>query len=309
MNEEAEIKKDGVTSFLCEEIPDIDDEVLEIYDVLEKEASGSLFVEHIDVCQEKLNFYAQKHFEIYSERAKALIENLPSSLVLSSGMFGGKTTFAFLLDDYLKEKGCRTEMLIADVMGEDYITARSYLKNQKRSATRFGLDTDYQKTIENLKNSDIEVIFLDEFSFLDTNVVEDLQEMCFEEDRKLILTGLNCNYLGEELPAFRQDSTILNNSLVEKCFSFVPNLCEDKPVGSNTIRYVKISNQWVLDAGLLPIVVSKENSHVVHYGSALYQQTPKGILEDSPEIFEKVLCPSNQRVVNQENLLKTLLQN
>lgn len=279
-----------------------DEKILEIYSILEKDYSEVLYRENFDVSKEKLDYYTQRHCEIYSKKSEEIFENFPRCLILSSGMFGGKTTLSFLLCEKFEREGKRVEMLIADVVGEDYITARSYRGSQKKSAKRFGHLTEYKKTIENLSESEVDVILLDEFSFLDVKIIEDLQEMCFANDKKLILTGLSSSYLGKLLPAFEEGSKILKNAQIEECFSFVPGFCEQEPLGRNTVRYLRINNNWVLDFGLLPLVISKEKTHIVHYTPAMYEHTAVSILKGNEELLDSILCPSKKMVLKQ-NLL------
>ncbi len=265
-----------------------------------------LYKDDFSLSREKLDYYTRKHYEIYSIKADKILKNLPQCLVLSSGMFGGKTTLSFLICEKLQKEGKKVEMLIADVVGENYITARSSKRFQKKSAKRFGQLTKYKKTIENLAAKDIDVILLDEFSFLDIKIIQDLQEMCLSSGKTLILTGLSSSYLGEPLPVFKEKSNIFENAQIEECFSFVPGFCEEEPLGRNTIRYLKINGKWVLDFGLLPLIVSKEKAHIVHYAPAMYEHTAVYILKDEKELLNSIIFPSRERIFKQ-NLLFTKL--
>ncbi len=301
-----EREEQNIFEILESNFADIDSETLEAYSIVRQNHPEILMVENFDVSKEKLDFFTQRHFEIYNEQAEEIYKNLPKQLVLSSGMFGGKTTLSFLLLERFLKEGKQTALLIADVMGEDYITARSYKGCQQRPAHRFGSLTNYRETIDVLSNSVVDVVFLDEFSFLDINIVQELQKMCQEEGKNLVLTGLNASYLGQPLPAFCDDCSVLKNSLHQYCFSFVSGFCEEVPQGTNTIRYVKMDNRWVLDIGLLPLVVSKENSHIVHYAPAMYCHTAVSMLEDFPELLEGILRPSPQKMEKQKEFLHKL---
>jgi hypothetical protein len=46
-------------------------------------------------------------------------------LVLESGMYGGKTSLSYEILDELRAMGYSIEIFISDVMGEDFVTARS----------------------------------------------------------------------------------------------------------------------------------------------------------------------------------------
>lgn len=284
-------------------------EISGIYSILERDYKDILYVDDFDIPKEKLDFYTSRHHELYSEKAEKIFKDLPESLVLSSGMFGGKTTLSFLLMERLLEDGRNVDMLIADVMGEDYITARSYKNCQRRMAIRFGDLTDYERTIDVLARSNTNVIFLDEFSFLEVKIVEDLQKMCLAEGKNLILTGLNSSYLGQPFPVFSEDSDVIKNSEVEQCYSFVTGFCEDEPMGTSTIRYVRIDNKWVLDFGLLPLVVSKEKTNIVHYAPAMYENTAVYILQDHQNLLNSILNPLEEEVIRQNSLLQMLEAN
>ena len=283
-----------------------DEQILKIYSILESDYSEILYKENFSLPKEKLDYYTKRHYEIYFEKSDKLLKSLPQCLILSSGMFGGKTTLSFLLCEKLEKEGKKVEMLIADVVGEDYITARSYRGSKRKPAKRFGHLTNYEKTIENLSESKVDVILLDEFSFLDSKIVEDLQEMCLQNKKTLILTGLSSSYLGKPLSAFEKNSKILQNAQVEECFSFVPGFCEEKPLGRNTIRYLKISGKWVLDFGLFPLVVSKEKTYIVRYSPAMYEHTAVSILKNEKELLNSILCPSRERTLKQKSLFKKL---
>lgn len=295
-----------IVSFLDSNLPCVDTETKQVYELLEEENSDVLFPKNLDIPKEKLKYYASKHLELYSEKAQEICNELPPSLVLSSGMFGGKTTFSFLILENLLKQGQNVEVLIADVMNEDCVTARSFQQKNACEAKRFGHLSDYEKTIEELSQNGVDCIFLDEFSFLDVKVVEDLQEMCLVEKKNLVLTGLNANYLGQPLPAFYEGSKIISNSKVERCYSFIMDRCEEKPEGTHTIRYCKIGGEWILDVGLLPLVVSKERTDIIKYTPGVYDDTAIYLLKDEPKLLESVLNPSFEKVKKQESNLISL---
>ena len=301
-----ESEQDDILKFLEENLPDADFEILEPYSILNENREDILFIQDFDLPEGRIEYYASKHFEIYSNQAKEILKDLPPSLILSSGMFGGKTTLSFIILDELVMQGKSVSLLIADVMGEDYITARSYKNGERRSAVRFGYSTNYEGIIEELRKSNVDAVFLDEFSFLDVAIVEALQEMCLEKGKNLVLTGLNTSYLGHPLPAFCNGSSLLEKSKIEECYSFVPNFCDEEPLGTSTIRYVKIADNWVLDVGLLPLVVSKEKSHIVHYAPAMQEHTAVNILQSRPDLLYGILYPSQERVRKQQSLLGKL---
>ncbi len=301
-----EEKQQDVVEFLQANVGDIDPITLESYKILQVESPEVLFVKSFDLPKEKRDYYIDRHLEIYSEQAERILSDFPECLVLSSGMFGGKTTLSFLIIDELKKRDKKVELLIADVMGEDCITARSY-KNGRVRAMRFGELTNYAETLDFLSKSDVDVILLDEFAFLNMDVVCDLQEMCFENSKNLILTGLNTSYLGVPFPAFYENSPIMQKSKVEKCYSFVNGHCDDEPAGTSTIRYAKINNNWILDIGLLPLVVSKELVNIVTYAPGMPKHSAINIFQNNREILENILNPTEEKLDNQKKLFDRLI--
>ncbi len=301
-----EKEQQNAVEFLQRNAPEADPIALECYSILENECPEVLFVDCFDLPEEKRDYYIKKHLEIYSKQAERIVQDLPSSVVLSSGMFGGKTTLSFLILDELVKQGKKTELLIADLVGENYITARSYKDGRKSDAVRFGKVVGYEEKIEFLKESDVDVLLLDEFAFLDLDVVIELQEMCFQKGKNLILTGLNANYLGQVLPAFSENSPIIKNSRIEECYSFVPGFCDEKPLGTSTIRYVNLGGSWILDVGLLPLVVSKELTHVVKYAPAMKEHTAAHIFQNYPDLLDKIFYPTAERQERQVNLFERL---
>jgi thymidine kinase len=258
----------------------------------------SILLPPSEVSEEALTRYRQRHAEIYQEEADMWIDQTPQITIIQSGMFGGKTTLAFNLEDRLKEKGLHVTNLIAYVMGEDYVTGRSYstdpIKN-RRPAIKFGNPETFKKDLSQLMMADSDYFVLDEFSFLpDTQTVQSLIEACLKHNKGLILTGLDTNYLGQPLPPFQDTGFVkkLNDAKRLYCKSFVPGICEDIPIGTNTIRYAYIDGQWILDIGIYPTVVSKEHSKIVRYAPAIKAQTACHIFRDNPQLLNAILYPT-----------------
>lgn len=286
----------------------IDQRVLEAYQIIADQNPEILHPTDKEITKEETAEFAQKHLDIYTTQAEEIVRfGLPPSLIIGSCMYGGKSTLSFLILDQLKERGHKTEILIADVMGEPHVTARSYpSKGKIREARRYGESTNPMQMIQEIAKSDTEVILLDEFSFLNPHLVEMLQSMCIRTGKHIILTGLNTNYLGQPLPAFRRNSEILKRSENIQCFSFVKGYCEKEPKGTNTIRYVKIGGEWIYDAGILPLVVSKEHSEIVHYSPAMPHQTTSAMLENFPRQRDAILHPDQDLLSRQHALLEYL---
>lgn len=273
----------------------------------------SILVPPCEVSPAQLIQYKAKHAEIYSAEATSWIDEKPQITVIQSGMFGGKTTLAFNLEDHLKAQGQKVTNLIAFVMGEDYVTGRSYSDDpnkNRRSAIKFGDSQTTAQIIKTLMNSDSDYFVLDEFSFLpDTQVIENLIQACLKHDKGLILTGLDTNYLGHPLAPFQADGVLNEFPNIKRlyCKSFVPGICDDIPQGTNTIRYAYVNEQWILDIGIYPTVVSKEHSKVVKYAPAMEYQTASYIFRTQPHLLDAILYPTELEDIQRRIFLKRSL--
>jgi hypothetical protein len=137
---------------------------------------------------------------------------------------------------------------------------------------------------------------LDEFSFLPN--LEDVKrfvDKCREKNIKVILLGLDSNYLGEELKAFTKlEETVGEHSLI-RCKSFVPRTdTDDKPTGTKTIRFLKVGDYWIRDFGVLDLVVSKELEKFICYCTATEAEASINILKHLRDHVEYILHPSKE---------------
>lgn len=295
-----------------EKDPQINPPIREAYQYI-LDTNPSILVPPCEVSQVQLVEYRAKHAEIYSTEADSWIDEMPQITVIRSGMFGGKTTLAFNLEDRLKAQGQKVTNLIAFVMGEDYVTGRSYSDDpnkNRRSALKFGDTQTTAQMMKALMNSDSDYFVLDEFSFLpDTQVIEDLIQACLRHDKGLILTGLDTNYLGHPLAPFQADGVLSKFPNIKRlyCKSFVPGICDDIPQGTNTIRYAYINGQWILDIGVYPTVVSKEHSEIVKYAPAMRYQTASHIFKTQPHLLDAILYPTELEDIQRRIFLKKSL--
>jgi thymidine kinase len=285
-----------------------DEKILNAYTFLAYTNPDILFLkeEHLEPTKEQLDYYTSWHSNRYKELAEQLVREEWDVLVIGSGMFGGKSTLSFEILDRYKERGYDPLVLIADVMPEDYVTARSYQgENKKRGAIKYPLQSELlEKSIQNSS-----VILLDEFSFLpDIKPLKGLLEYTKAHDIKIVLTGLDTNYLGEPLETYRK--TVENsNYKIQNLKSFIPSIDSEVPIGTHTIRYVKINDAWIYDMGILPLVVSKEEEFLVHYCPATFDMTFVHNFEDRPEIKNYILFPPEELKEKQNMRLKTLTFN
>lgn len=288
-------------------------QLIEAYDLISQTDPELIYPTTFDIEPEKLDHFKQVHGAMYHEQAQEIVKDLPQIAVIYSGMFGGKTTLAFEIEDALrKSKHLNILNAIAFSMGESYVTARSYTQGAtKRDAFRFGGE-NYEEQIETLMNNPADYIFLDEFSFLiPTNPVVKLIDACKRTGKGLLLTGLNTNFLGDELPMFQENSLIMADPNIKKfqCHSFVSGICDEYPQGTNTIRYANINigngkKRWVYDLGLYPLVVSKEYPNAVHYAPAMEEQTARYLLRNNRYLQDAILHPTEYEEISRKILLK-----
>ncbi len=242
--------------------------------------------------QERLEIYKRRHREIYEQRAIELADMIidgHETVILRSGMYGGKSTLATATEKELKKRGFTSSVLIAGILGDDFTTARAYEADEGVLPAEMVLPD----TIENIKFKILEdrgdnenhVVYFDEFSFVDEGTVREIVNFCSEEGIKLIMAGLDADYLGRELPTmsrFRKECTH-----VEECFSFTMNMDYDsvengEPIGTHTARYVRLpEGGYVLDVASLPLEVSKEKPYILYIPVAK-QHHISGILEGHP---------------------------
>lgn len=295
----------------CESV--LNPTLLEAYETLYQDSPELLFRETFDLPPELIQTFVEKHSQLYESQAEEVVQAMPEICIIRSGMFGGKTTLAFEIEDALKRKGLTVQNTIAYPMGEDYVTARSYTKGDKRRpALRFGGES-YKEQIKELMNCSADFIFLDEFSFLiPITPVISLVEECRKHGKGLLLTGLDTNFLGDELPIFSSESPIYMDQTIKqiRCKSFVPGVCEVEPQGTSTIRYarVMIDGQyvWIYDMGVFPQVVSKEVGNV-HYLPAMKGHTAKEILKDKPELSSAILHPTYEETMIRQQFLDSIV--
>jgi hypothetical protein len=282
---------------------EVDPITLDAYSYMQEVHPELLFLDEANLkpTPEELKKFTNYHSKRYQTLARDLYDhNSWEVLLVGSGMYGGKSTLSFYLLDYFQEKGYNPVVLIADIMEENSVTGRSYTGPGEgiRDAIKYGSEP------LDLGNDNV-IILLDEFSFLPSSEpVKRLIDDCKNRGRKLVLTGLNSNYLGYPLPTFEdvKEAADLN----PHCHSFIPGQQEEEPTGTSTIRYVKIGNYWVYDIGILPLVVSKEKEDIVHYCPARQEHTFVEIFSELPTIRDHILNPSEELEALQARRLNVL---
>lgn len=273
----------------------------------------------------QLSYLSNRHYEYYKDEIDGLVNDYDSwnCLIFRSGMYGGKTSFVFSLLDRLKQsKDIDNTILVADVMRDTNITGRGYIgKEKKRNALQFGLeDFPNIEKVDGLVKSSKDVIILDEYTFLDTKVVNWLVDSCKRNSKKLILLGLDTNAFGQELPIFEDSKfkslTKEKTSRVVECNSYV-HVEDEKPKGVGSIRYFKIPNTndvWALDLCILPLVISKELVNIIKYYPSLVLLSNsfknnifnrqlsinENGLKRQKELVMKYICPIDDRIQRYE---------
>lgn len=297
---------------------DIEPEILQIYEILKQQCPEILRYK----TREKdipVDEYTQRHQEEYKELSNELSKENWEVLVIGSGMFGGKSTLSFFILDKFEEQGYTPIVCMADVMAEDenFVTARSYPGEEEdkiRKAIRYG-----EKENTNAEFLDQEgplIVLLDEFSFYEnpntvTKLVDKIRKKNKDRDKndkiKLILTGLNTNCLGQTLGIFTNLDRYIGEHKEVFCKSFVHTI-NNEQVGDSTIRYVNIRGKWILDIGILPLIVSKIESMLVHYRSATKEETFAKIFEGYPNILDFILNPTEELVNKQKQRKEQLIE-
>ena len=297
-------KSIDVIELLNQNFPNLTSEILEVYRHIQETDPTILFPSDIDTEKLPIDTYTIRHQYMYDKQSDEVVDKDWEVLVIGSGMYGGKSTLSFYILDKFSSIEFDTKIYIAEVMGENYVTARSYPgENKLRLATRYGKDSK-ELNLPKGKNS---IVILDEFSFLDLESIKSFVEDCRKNNVKVILTGLNTNYLGDNLPVFNQLHKIVGKHKLVECKSFVPGIDINIPTGSKTTRFVNINGIWIKDFGILPLVVSKEYKEIVHYSAATEEQTFKNIFRNKFDLLNHVLHPSKALVDTQKARLRQLI--
>ncbi len=293
--------------------------------------------------EEKVDRFKRKHIQIYSKHAvliaDALTQGTIDHITFLSGMHGGKSTIAFLTMDKLIKQGFEPIYLVADVLGELHIRSRAL--NQTRPAIPFGEllckdDNGYDTNITNSKKlfellenkrSEQLAIFLDEFSFTNPELV--IKLLGFSGPNvKVMLAGLDTNFNGVPLPfqaeQYRHQILHANlsingidqNALYNghcQCYSFVPNLSEDEPRGTHTVRYLQIplangGSVYLRDLGIGPLIISKDLRQVVCYAPAMDYQSTVEWFKGYDGVAEAILNPDIRTAAMQEEFLQNSIR-
>lgn len=238
--------------------------------------------------EETRSMFADAHNYIYTPYVEEIVAEVlkgahgVSYFEILSCMFGGKTTLVLRVKEELEENGLKVDVYISNVMGEDKLTARGgRLGNFEVEAKPFGgykSKKERSEAIEGiLEEGNGDVIILDEFSFLHNP--EDVLQLLIEADsrgKKVILLGLNTNYLGKKLPLLEHPPyrEVMHGRRSKgrpvycRAFTAPSQVIEMKPKGVGTIRYINIGTKenpyYILDLGLGNLVISKTMEYI-HY--------------------------------------------
>ena len=267
----------------------------------------------IDVSPEQKAFFSKQHIEIYSPIADSIAKEIasltePQNYIIESGMFGGKTSLVFLILETLEKKYKLKHLTcINKCMDEDFVTARS-LDNKEEHALHYGTEEQNSVILEHIKEENISVLFLDECSFrFGTELEEDREfiKQCNQLGASVILTGLNRECHGLPLEFFTENNKeLLDDSYRYECRAFVPGQEEEEPIGTHTTRYILLDGKLILDLGVLPLVVSKEelkpnNEPLAIYVATTEEHTMVHILREYPSLLN-VLTKYESMISKQE---------
>lgn len=239
--------------------------------------------------QERLEVYKRRHREMYEKRSFAVADILDSDsdiVILRSGMYGGKSTLATETLKRLGERGYTNSVIIAGVLGDDFTTARCYDGDEGILEAQMVLPD----TIENIKaqllsdrgENERHVVYFDEFSFVEEGLVQEIVDFCSVQNIKLIMAGLDTDYLGRELPTMSRFCEG-DRTHIEYCRSFTIHQGDyesEDPIGSHTARYVRLpEGGYVIDVASFPLAVSKEKPFILYIPVALRHHM-RGVLSD-----------------------------
>lgn len=239
----------------------------------------------IQVDEKTLDRFSYGHSLLYSSYLLTLVSEYGNwnNAVHIGPMYSGKSTFGLrLVEDLKRYHGVDTAIYITGAMEETYITSRARIENPQRKAMPFGgySEEGRQIEIQKILERPEEAILLDEYTFANTmDVVELIRAANSPKyNKKLILLGLNTNYLGIDLDIF--DSWYFKRILGDERTKQVPGhsyLPEDKsphlekPRGEGTIRYINIGDAlrplYLLDLGIGKLIISKEKDYILYKAS------------------------------------------
>jgi hypothetical protein len=235
--------------------------------------------------EDTLSVFTQGHTLFYGKEILGLLDEIDSwdVTILRSGMFGGKSTVGMELSQLLlKSDRIKTALYIAAQMGEKVIISRAWKrKNPRRRAKPFGSYSNEERSgkIREILNGDAQVILVDEYTFTNTaDVVELLKQAKDFPEKKVVLLGLDTNYLGIELDIFKDDyfKQVQQDprTRIIFCRSYIKNGGRPRlqnPQGQGTIRYINVGSKenptYVLDLGLGRLVISKEKEYIRYFPS------------------------------------------
>jgi thymidine kinase len=295
------------------------DEIREAYEIAEKQGIPLMIDSStLEISQEQRDIFSQKHIEIYTPLAEEIAAKIASgekltNYIFESGMFGGKTSFVFLILETLEHKyGIKHITCINQCMeeyDEDYVTARSLDKVEH--AEYYGSPERNEKILQIITDNNLKVVFLDECSFRFGEQLEQDRvfiEECNSLGATVILTGLNKDFRGLPLEFFTES----NQKLLDSCFryqckAFVPGKDTEIPNGTHTTRYLLINDVLIPDLGVYPLVVSKEDKQpngqpVTIYAATTEDYTMAAILRDHPQLLEALT--SDKAILIQQEINK-----
>lgn len=243
--------------------------------------------------------------------------NVPGQIVLlKSGMYGGKSTLADIICSNLEAVEFKRFSLVPDVMDENLVTMRGKKgygesRDHQREAIKIG-ENNWQQVISqieqemSLEDDPTEaIIHFDEYSFLPAKLVQEIVKTFRNKGYRILLAGLDTDYLGRQLPAYEALSRSARYTY--SCMSYIHDQdgMSPEPEGSMTIRHIMIDGQWILDLGFAKLVIPKGRSYAL-YTPGRIEDHIISLLSDHELLLNSIHNPNKSQITNQENLIAEL---
>lgn len=249
--------------------------------------------------------YGQKHKEIYEDVITDIVNWVEQVkghelYTIVSGMFGGKSTLAFEAIAQLENKGYKVFKCVG--LPQQKLMSRNHPeKIECKGVTRETLNTSYSigkdsegneiwsksikdQLIDFAKHNPYGLIYLDEFSFMEEDVLDEFIAFAKQLDLKVLQTGLSHDALNRPLKPASKYFNLRNSNKIYQCRSFVKN-DNGKMVGKRTMRFFKLENsQYLPDFGACRHIVLEGQTPSIVYYPVREEDHPAEILEDSQEL-------------------------
>ncbi|MCA9381006.1 hypothetical protein KC678_01970, partial [Candidatus Dojkabacteria bacterium] len=158
-----------------------------------------------------------------------------------------------------------------------------------------GVDPKYPANIDHIKRiiedekgkSNKHILYFDEATFSSVEVLEEVKEICRENNIFFLGAGLNAGFLANKLPVMSHIEVAMKEEDLYECHAYT--VFQDLalgPVGTHTARAIKYKGNIYPDGLALPLLVTKEKPYIV-YGAATaeHHATTSMITEKDKQIL------------------------